>query len=92
MPAHKEKPHNNEIAASTMSVRRRIGHMLSGFGCDGAQDWPETHPIAIGDLQSVELAIQIEAEFDIEFRDDLVPEKPVLGDFVRMVEAAMSAQ
>jgi len=37
----------------------------------------------------VELSLNIEAEFDVDFRDDLIPPHPNMGDFVDMVEAAL---
>lgn len=70
------------------SIRRRIAHMLGQFGRD-ALDWPEAHPVDLDSLQLVELAMHIEAEFDIDFRDDLIPPAPAIGDFVDMVEAAL---
>ena len=73
---------------TTISIRRRIAHMLGNFGCD-ALAWPEAHPIDLGSLQLVELALHIEAEFDIDFRDDLIPPAATMGDFVDMVEAAL---
>ena len=76
-------------ASGTDSIRRRIAHMLGHFGCQDALDWPEAHPIDIDSLQLVELALHIEAEFDIDFRDDLIPPAATLGDFVDMVEAAL---
>lgn len=89
MPSlHKKLPQPNPNI-SAISVRRRIGHMLVGFGFPGANDWLEDHPVEIEDLQLVELAMRIESEFDVEFRDDLLPDCPVLGDFVRMVIEAM---
>lgn len=71
------------------TIRRRIGHMLAGFGFQDAPDWPETHAIDLDSLQMVELAMSIEAEFDVDFRDDLIPPHPNMGDFVDMVEAAL---
>lgn len=70
------------------SIRRRIAHMLEGFGCDNALDWPETHPIDLDSLQMVELALHIEAAFDIDFRDDLIPPAATIEDFANMVETA----
>ncbi|MHB1631050.1 MAG: acyl carrier protein [Acidithiobacillus sp.] len=78
-----------ETTKNTDSIRRRIAHMLGHFGCQDALDWPEAHPIDIDSLQLVELALHIEAEFDIDFRDDLIPPAATLGDFVDMVEAAL---
>ena len=74
---------------TTASIRRRIAHRLANFGCTDALDWPEAHPIDLDSMQLVELALHIEAEFDIDFRDDLIPPAPSLGDFVDMVEAAL---
>ena len=71
------------------SIRRRIGHMLAGFGFQDAPDWPEAHPVDLDALQLVELSLNIEAEFDVDFRDDLIPPHPNMGDFVDMVEAAL---
>lgn len=76
-------------STKTDSIRRRIAHMLGHFGCQDALDWPEAHPIDIDSLQLVELALHIEAEFDIDFRDDLIPPAATLGDFVDMVESAL---
>lgn len=76
-------------ASGTDSIRRRIAHMLGHFGCQDALTWPEAHPIDIDSLQLVELALHIEAEFDIDFRDDLIPPAATLGDFVDMVESAL---
>jgi acyl carrier protein len=74
-----------------INIRRRIAHMLGNFGFSSADtlNWPESHPIDLDPLQLVELALHIEAEFDIDFRDDLVPPAPTLGDIVDMVEAAL---
>lgn len=76
---------------TTISIRRRIAHMLGNFGFSSADalTWPETHPINMDSLQLVELALHIESEFDIDFRDDLIPPAATMGDFVDMVEAAL---
>ena len=86
---------------TTISIRRRIAHMLGNFGFSSASlapqalspadalTWPETHPINMDSLQLVELALHIESEFDIDFRDDLIPPAATMGDFVDMVEAAL---
>lgn len=84
-----EAPSRVQPPKNTDSIRRRIAHMLGHFGCNDALDWPEAHPIDIDSLQLVELALHIEAEFDIDFRDDLIPPAATLGDFVDMVEAAL---
>lgn len=76
---------------TTISIRRRIAHMLGNFGFSSADTltWPESHLIDLDPLQLVELALHIEAEFDIDFRDDLIPPAPTLGDFVNLVEATL---
>ena len=76
---------------TTISIRRRIAHMLGNFGFSSADalTWPETRPINMDSLQLVELALHIESEFDIDFRDDLIPPAATMGDFVDMVEAAL---
>lgn len=79
------------IPLTGASIRRRVAHMLGNFGFSPADtlNWPETHPIDIDSLQLVELSLHIEAEFDIDFRDDLIPPAATMGDFVDMVEAAL---
>lgn len=76
-------------STENMSIRRRIGNMLSSFGHPDAAEWSESHPIDLDSMELVELSLKIEAAFDVDFRDDLIPPSPNMGDFVDMVEAAM---
>lgn len=78
-----------EPTKTTISIRRRIAHMLEGFGHPDALEWPEAHPIDLDSLQLVELALHLESEFNIDFWDELIPPSPSIGDFVDMVEAAL---
>lgn len=71
-----------------VSIRHKIARILQNFGHNDALEWPEAHPIDLDSLQLVELALEIESTFDIDFRDDLIPPSPSLGDFVDMVESA----
>ena len=74
------------------NVRRRIAHIMGHFGYTDALTWPETHLLPLDALQLVELSLHIEAEFDIDFRDDLIPSTPTMGDVVDMVDFATQHQ
>ncbi len=82
--------HLKNAIPKTESIRRRIAHMLVGFGHADALEWNEAHRMDdLDSMELVELSLCIEAEFDVDFRDDLIPHSPDLGDFVDMVEAAI---
>ena len=38
-------PAPDNPSLQTTSIRRRIAHILDGFGCRDAMEWPEAHPL-----------------------------------------------
>lgn len=70
---------------SKENIRKHIATRVENFGCKN----PYEGHIDIDSMQLVELALQIEADYNIEFRDDLIPPDATLENFVDLVHKAL---